>query len=266
MRCHVGGSVGEPGRLASEPREKQNMKTDPVVSAVITMHGEGILAHRTLLSIQRCREYAEARGLRTEFVITLDNATAETRRVVTSHPALRDDDQVHEVNFRDLSLSRNFAIEKARGEYVGTFDGDDYFSKNWIERCVRGIEENGPTTIYHPELMVAFGALNAYWWQPDQLGKYYTPECLLTMNLWNACAFAKRSVFVAYPYQVSRPGESGFGYEDWLWNCDTIAAGYVHRTAPETIRFERRKSNGSLNVAHQRTGAVIRPSAFFDQV
>ena len=107
MRCHVSGSVGEPGRLASKLREKQNMKTDPVVSAVITMHGEGILAHRTLLSIQRCREYAEARGLRTEFVITLDNATAETRRVITSHPALRDDDQVHETG-RKKKKGRKF--------------------------------------------------------------------------------------------------------------------------------------------------------------
>lgn len=242
------------------------MSSIPVVSAIITMHAEGALAHRTLLSIQRCREFAEAHGVRTEFVITLDNANAETKRIVLSHPALRSDDQVHEIAFRDLSLSRNFAIEQARGRYVGTFDGDDYFSKNWLERCVSSIQRDGGKNIYHPELTMAFGEFNAYWWQPDQASEYYKPECLLTMNLWNACSFAERSTYLAFPYLVSRPGESGFGYEDWLWNCDTIAAGFVHRPAPQTVRFERRKSNGSLNIAHQRTGAVIRPSAFFDQV
>jgi hypothetical protein len=38
----------------------------------------------------------------------------------------------------------------------------------------------------------------------------------------------------------------------------------VHRVVPKTFRLERRKLEGSLNVAHQQKAAVIRPSHFFD--
>ena len=234
------------------------------VSAVITFHGEGVLGHPTLHSIERCRRYAEGQGINVEFVVTLDNADDETRRVVMNHPAIRDSDQIHQVNFRDLSSCRNFAVEKSRGRYIGTFDGDDYFSKNWISRCVELLREEGDMRIFHPELMLAFGGWNAYWWQVDQLEEYYRPGALLTTNYWNACAFAARRAFEECPYHVSRVGEAGFGFEDWHWNCETIAGGYVHRLARGTARFERRKEGGSLNVAHQRAGAVIRPTRFFD--
>lgn len=237
----------------------------PDVSAVITFHAEGVLAHPTLHSIERCRNFAEERGLSVEFVITLDNADAETRRVVTQHPALRPNDQVHEVSFRDLSSCRNFAVAQSGGRYIGTFDGDDYFSKNWIATCVERIRSDGGKNIFHPELMLAFGGWNAYWWQVDQLEEYFRPGALLTTNYWNACAFAEREVFENCPYQVSRVGEAGFGFEDWHWNCETIALGYFHRLARGTVRFERRKEGGSLNIAHQQAGAVIRASRFFDQ-
>ncbi|WP_187300555.1 glycosyltransferase family 2 protein [Mizugakiibacter sediminis] len=236
------------------------------MSAVITFHREGLLAHTTLLSIERCRRFAEEAGLSVEFVITLDNADVETLRVVKGHQALRPGDQLHEVDYRDLSTCRNHAIQHARGRYIGTFDGDDYFSANWIARCVELIRQHGEKFIYHPEIMFAFGAWNAYWWQVDQLDEYYRPGALLITNYWNACAFAARSVFERCPYHVSRVGEAGFGFEDWHWNCETIAHGFVHRLARGTVRFERRKHGGSLNIAHQQVGAVIRPSIFFEQL
>lgn len=240
------------------------MACRPEVSAVVTFHGEGLLAHSTLYSIERCRVWAENMGISVELVITLDNADPETRRVVKEHPVLRDSDQVHEVSYRDLSTCRNHAVAHARGSYIGTFDGDDYFSENWIERCVNLIKVEGEENIFHPEVTVAFGSWNAFWWQIDQLDEYYRPGALLTINYWNACAFASKSVFEVCPYHVSRVGEAGFGFEDWHWNCETIANGFLHRVARGTARFERRKQGGSLNVAHQQAGALIRPSTFFD--
>lgn len=240
--------------------------TQSDVCAVITFHQEGVLAHQTLLSIERCRRYAERSGISVEFVITLDTADAETVRVVTSHPALRACDEIHHVSYGDLSTCRNHAIAHSRSRYVGTFDGDDYFSENWIEHCVRMLRAGGENNIIHPEIIVAFGAWNAFWRQIDQTSEFFRPGALLTSNYWNACAFAARRVFETCPYHVSRVGEAGFGFEDWHWNCETIAHGFVHRLASGTVRFERRKHGGSLNVAHQQASAVIRPSAFFDQL
>lgn len=234
------------------------------VSAVVTFHNEGLLAHTSLDSIERCRRDAEKSGLSVQLVMTLDCADDETRRVVKNHPILRGRDIVDEVAYRDLSTCRNHAISKAGGRFIGTFDGDDYFSANWITECVSLLQNGGDNCIFHPEMLVAFGAWNAYWWQIDSSDERYRPGALLTTNYWNACSFAAKTVFERCPYHVSRVGEAGFGYEDWHWNCETISSGFVHKVAPRTVRFERRREEGSLNVAHQRVKAVIRPSRFFE--
>lgn len=239
---------------------------EPKVSAIITLHREGVLAHTTLHSIERVRRHAEASAIPMELVIVLDRADEETRRIARAHPAVRPTDTITEVGHGDLSLSRNHGIALARGECIGTFDGDDYFSENWVTTAWWYVQECGPKTIVHPEMMIAFGALNAYWWQVDQSGPHYRPCAQLMLNFWNACAFARREAFRDFPYVVARVGEAGFGFEDWHWNCETIAAGYVHRLALGTVRFERRKASGSLNAAHQSVSAVIRPSAFFDRL
>ena len=237
-----------------------------LVSAVVTFHRERGLVTATLASIERMRRHAEARGLKMELVRTLDGGDAETEQAVTTHPALRDGDVLHRIQVSDLSLSRNHAIGQARGEYIATLDGDDLFSENWISDAVATIQREGPRTIAHPELLIAFGAWHAYWYQIDQTDPRFLPETLFTLNHWNACTVARRDVFVDCPYQIARVGESGFGFEDWHWNCETIARGYTHRVIGHTFRLERRKAEGSLNVAHQRHAAILRPTAFFDSL
>lgn len=242
------------------------MMHDLDVSAIVTFHNEGLLAHTTLYSIERCRLAAEEMGCSVQLVMTLDCPDDETRSVVRNHPVLRDIDVVDDVEYRDLSSCRNHAIAKAGGRYIGTFDGDDYFSKNWIAECASLLAHGSGDCIYHPEVIVAFGAWNAYWWQISMSDKDFRSGALLTMNYWNACSFARKDIFVRCPYQVSRVGEAGFGYEDWHWNCETITSGFIHKVVPGTVRFERRRRSGSLNVAHQGAKALVRPSRYFEEL
>jgi hypothetical protein len=119
-------------------------------------------------------------------------------------------------------------------------------------------------TILHPELMVCFDQATAYYWQFDQTDEQrYRPHAALMVNYWNACSFAERRTYLEHPYQVARVGEAGFGFEDWHWNCETIAAGYAHLTAPGTALFYRRKALGSLAQSQVAHGAMRRPSAYF---
>lgn len=237
-----------------------------LVSAVVTFHRERELAGPTLHAIERMRRYAEARGLQVHLVMTLDGGDPETERAIMSHPMLRDGDVLHRVEMFDLSLCRNYAIERARGEFVAILDGDDLFSENWLATAVAAIARHGPLTIVHPQLMIAFGTWQAYWEQIDQTDARFLPETLVSLNHWNACTVARREAFVQCPYVYARVGETGFGFEDWHWNCETIAHGYIHRLAPHTFRLERRKAEGSLNVAHQSHTAILRPSVFFDSL
>lgn len=237
-----------------------------LISAVVTFHRERELAVPTLHAIERMRRYAEAQGLRVELAMTLDGDDSQTEEAVRSHPVLRERDVLHKVQLFDLSLCRNYSIERTRGEFVATLDGDDLFSENWLASAVQTIRAHGPVTITHPQWMIAFGTWNAYWEQIDQTDPRFVPETLVSFNHWNACSVARREVFVEHPYVYARAGETGFGFEDWHWNCETIAHGYVHRVVPRTFRLERRKAQGSLNVAHQSHAAILRPTAFFDSL
>lgn len=240
------------------------MKTRNVdVSLLITFHSEGILAHSTLNSIERCRQFAEAAGITTEYVWVLDRCDEETKRVLFDHPAFRGNTTVVEVSYGDPGASRNSGIDNSHGSAIAILDGDDYYSTNWLERAWHYLREFGPNAILHPEFVVNFGAHSAYCWHVDQTGKYYERDALLVGNLWSSWTFAHRSVYERCPYVTTRPLETGFGYEDWHWNCETIAAGYQHRLAWGTVAFYRRKKQRSVVNASVDVNAIIAPSRLF---
>ena len=54
-----------------------------------------------------------------------------------------------------------------------------------------------------------------------------------------------REIYGRFPYRPNRL-DQGFGFEDWAWNCETIAAGLKHRAVPETTHFIRSKPADSL--------------------
>lgn len=233
------------------------------ITALVTLHKEGCLAQPTLRSIYQCAEFARRAGFSTELLLVLDAADDETRRVAHTFATQHAGVSIIEVEVRDLSLARNAGVQAARGEMLATHDGDDLYSENWLAASAAEIARR-ERAILHPELTIVFGEFTYHFWQFDQSDtERYRPHAMLRVNFWNACSFAERRTYHEHPYEVARVGE-GFGYEDWHWNCETLAAGYMHGVTAETVRFERRKRAGSLNNAHTAAGALMRPSRFFD--
>ncbi len=221
------------------------------------------MAHRSLGSILRCCQYAESQGATTRIVATLDDVDAETRRIVQQHPGLRQHDQVIDLSYGDVSLSRNHAIRCSNSRHIAVFDGDDHISSNWLAAALHRSASADMASIIHPQMVITFGSTSRFREQPDQSLVELDRRGLLTTNFWNVCAFGARDIFLAEPYVSTGSRSSGFGFEDWHWNCETVAAGYRHLTAPHTVYFERCKHSGSLNQLHQSFGAVIRSSKLF---
>lgn len=238
-----------------------NRKNIVDVSLLITFHREGVLAHSTLNSIERCRKYAEAAGITAEYVWVLDTVNDETREVLMAH-STAGTAKIVEVAHHDLGMSRNSGIQAACGTAVAILDGDDYFSTNWIERAWFYLKEYGDQAILHPEFVVNFGSHAAYCRQIDQASQYYEQDGLLMNNYWTSWTFAKRSVYLTCPYSVTRSFQTGFGYEDWHWNCESIAAGYEHRLAWGAVGFYRRKKT-SLVTLTTASGAIVPPTRLF---
>jgi glycosyltransferase involved in cell wall biosynthesis len=241
----------------------QSHTRQPDVSVVITFHREGLLAHRSLLSLSRCRTAAEQAGIRVEVVAALDRPDMETERVVRGYDAPGKPDILLPLDVGDLGLARNNAIQAASGHWVLICDGDDYLSENFILRCTQVAAESGGEVILHAQLVVLFDESNAISWQTGDDDPAFDPACLLVCNPWNSCSFARRDLYAAIPYVLARPGESGFGYEDWHWNCETLSRGHPHRVAEGTVHYVRKKAQGSLNAAHERHYALIPRTRLF---
>ncbi|WP_075675443.1 glycosyltransferase family A protein [Stenotrophomonas sp. TD3] len=234
------------------------------VTAIITFHREALLAHKSLLSLQRCRMAANSAGISLEVVATLDRADEETTRIVHSHLANGCVDRVLHLDCGDLGLSRNQAVLASSGARILICDGDDYLSADFLIRCHQRAEALPGSAILHPELIVTFEAETGLWWQTGSDAVDFDPACMLTVNPWNACSFARREIYLELPYAKARPGESGFGFEDWHWNCETYARGHAHVIAERTVHYVRKKRSGSLNNAHASQNALIPPTRLFD--
>ncbi|MDR3490294.1 MAG: glycosyltransferase family A protein [Bradyrhizobium sp.] len=153
----------------------------------------------------------------------------ETKGVVRAHPALLNQARSLEVDNGDVAMSRNNGVAASTGEILCILDGDDYYSKNWIERNVYFIRKYGEDVILHPELAISFGSKIECQRNIDQTAPAYDAADLLLHNYWAVWTSSRRTTYERCPYQRRGPSTSGFGYEDWHWNCETIARGYKHR-------------------------------------
>lgn len=229
------------------------------VSCIITFHNEGYLAHRTITSVDLCRSYAEARGLKTELVLVLDCPDALTESVVRDHFAVREDDQILTVQNRSLPLSRNDAVRASRGAFLSIHDGDDYYSENLVYEGVSYCRDH-PDAVVHVGTLIEFEANYCF---NNLYRSRYSRYDFVKQHPLISQSISRRETYEQTPYE---PTGGGFGYEDWHWNAETLAKGLVHRPLPHTFLFYRRKRSGSMLSQQAGAKSLIRPTALFDQL
>lgn len=235
------------------------------IGVIVTFHREGILAHTTLRSYLLARKVAAAVGLDVRFFFIADYADEQTLHVLMNHPDLDGTEKIIRVALGDSALARNAGIGKADTEYLCILDGDDLISRNYFVDHYMAAQNLEGGVIIHPELVVSFGMYNSFNWQVDQAGPYFDRESLLVVNPWVSAAFARREVFETTPYAACYPSTTGFGYEDWYWNCETIAMGNTHRLAWGAAYFYRRKFSGSVNENSRSLNVVIPRTRLFSR-
>src|SRR5262249_11874327 len=157
---------------------------------------------------------------------------------------------VHEVDLGDPALCRNFVVQRARGRFVATHDGDNLYGEDWLTRAHDCLRER-PGAVAHPELIWIFQGRSQYWVQAP-LG---ATTAILSISRWDTVCLASREVFERVPY---RAATRAYAYEDWAFNCDTIAAGVEHVFVPGTIVAKRQKPDEESNEgAWMRSGKTL---------
>ena len=207
------------------------------VSAVLTAHGEGALAAVTYRNFENVCAAAEERGLVVERIVMLDRPDARTRVVFDgATPELR----IVETDFGDQGAVRNLAATLAAGEYLAFIDGDDLWGGNWLHEAHRFLAASPDNVIAHPEFCRFFSGVQSVFVNIDQEDPAFREDFLRHANYYDAMCMARRTTHLAFPY-CKRRIRDGFAFEDWHWNCETIAGGQVHKIVPDTIHFKRRR-------------------------
>lgn len=218
------------------------------LSVIITAHNEGLLAHKTILSVFRALEdFSEDY----EIIVHIDNGTAETKAYFERYA---DDKRftILENNFGDLGESRNFAIKRAKGSYVSLLDADDLVSKNYFVQMVKTLDEAEGEIVVHPNYCLSFEDFgDNYVFQT--LGESINPEMdailLFARHRWISAICAKRKTLAKHPYIKT---ENGYGHEDYTLNIKLTEDKVLHKIAKDTIYFYRRKAVSLLKQSNSQ--------------
>lgn len=232
----------------------------PDITVVIPAHHEGRMANHTLSSVIRAARHAEANSLGTEILVLMDRPDEKTRLFFESERARAIPRE--EVDFGDLGLTRNFGVQRARAPFVAFVDADNLIGENWLSEAYAHLARRPEDVVVHPEYVVTFEGAECIWRQISSDSSEFRPGDFIENNFWDATCVARTQLLSRFPYQTTMAAR-GFGYEDWHFNCETLAAGIAHHVIPGTVLFLRKKRTGSLlaqTIAHQR---VVRPSTLF---
>jgi len=229
------------------------------ISVIITAHAEGILAHKTIMSVQRAIEALEGKYT-SEIILHLDNPSDATINYVTSNKkGFLKDIRSFTNHFGDAGLSRNFAVKKALGRYVAIIDADDLMSGNWLKNALDALgKQPKNSAVAHSEFTIEFGDIDVV------VEKYRSTspsqDALLSVwsNRWNVVIVAPRSLLLENPYPANSPG---FGYEDWWLNNTLLYLGIKQILIPETAIFVRRRNSTGQWLRHTSSMSVLRKNA-----
>jgi glycosyltransferase involved in cell wall biosynthesis len=225
------------------------------ISTILNLHREGRLCLPTIDSVVRASERAASSGLSCETLVVLDNGDAETLAAIDH---FRGRVRPEFCEFGDLAEARNFGVGQARGDYIAFMDGDDLMGVNWLEVAAATASRHAMReVVIHPRENYVFGRDLApeIWLHPDMDEERIDISFLKVANMWTALSFAKADIYRKFKYRRNDIAR-GFGFEDWVWNLETVAAGVVHLAPAGTIHFIRRKASGSL-LAQSDTRRII---------
>ena len=242
----------------------------------ITLHNEGDLLYKTFqsiaLNVKALKE--EYPKLKVQANVSLDRPDDYTKQFFAKSrhflAEVVDELRHYTVDFGDLSLSRNYLINKAlasKVKYIQIYDGDDLFSIKYLLRMYQLAIKAGKPVVIEPEFVLDMDEWSGLC-RTGSIRKLLAsndPHQLATNmyanNLYQSQIFVSSSIFEKIKYT---PGDGRYRYEDYHILIEMIASGYDISVAPSTMILYRRKLTGSLlTSSNSNCRLCLAPSRFF---
>lgn len=210
------------------------------LTCIITGHREGRLAVPSLRSFWDAIEAARAAGFTVEALLCLDRPDALTQRLFETYK--HDAAAIDTYDEGDQGKVRNGAVARAKGKYCAFLDADDLWSEHWLVEALTFLMDKPDTHIAHPEYNYFFEKQATIFTHVDQESPEFRLDLLRVANYWDALCLCPTAIYREIPF-CNRDIAAGYAYEDWFWNCETVAAGYIHKVVPQTVLFKRRQES-----------------------
>ena len=231
------------------------------LSVILNAHDEDIYLTRTLLSMDEAAVFAQDLGISLELVLVLDRPSAAVREIAYhASPSGFKQTRVIEVNNGSLGLSRNDGAAIAQGEWLFLQDADDLISYNALAELFFSAQRHGRHSIHVCETLIAFG-MDFY------VVRYLGSQAVSPISFVDAHPFVSRilchrDLLEEQPFADLRL-TADHAYEDWFFNAEAVARGYIIHIVPDTIFFYRQRSNSLLRQANSISTRQIPPSNLF---
>ena len=122
------------------------------LTAAITVHDEGLVAHKTMRSVFEALNKLKEVGYTYEIIVHIDKGDEATVKYFERYKDNKNI-RIFKNNFGDTGPSRNFVVENALGKYVAFLDGDDLISGNWYVEAIKMLEESKPVLQHKREIV-----------------------------------------------------------------------------------------------------------------
>lgn len=221
------------------------------LSIIITAHNEGLLAHKTMRSVERALEQVEGSY---EVIINLDRPDDETKKYFEKYND-RKNYVVTQSDCGDTGGARNHAIKQAEGKYVIFMDADDLVSKNYFSGILEVLESTREEVMVYPQYCLAFEDCgDNYTLQELQEASNtdYDIMKLFGRHRWISSVGGQRKTFLEHPYIRDK---DGFGHEDYALIIELAGLGIEQRVAKNAVHFYRRRA-GSQSGLHNSTNVT----------
>lgn len=232
------------------------------LTVVINFHRERLNAHPTLRCVNAAALQAHEMNIPIKLIYILDDCDAETVDIIERYNAAADiRATIVSICERDLGAARNHGARIADSHILAFCDGDDLYSRNWFSAGYHMLIESSTPSVAHPEYVVNFGVQRSYARQTD-LSDRPRYGGLFVDNWWCSWTMAWRDIYINIPYSRNELATTGFGFEDWHWNCEVISRGISHVLVPQTVGYYRRSNTGLL-AQSLRNSRLLRPTSLF---
>lgn len=210
------------------------------ISIILTAHNEGIISHHAMKSLFRAIHYAEQSGIKCEILIILDSATQDTIEYFSQYQSNKYC-TIFSVNFSNVWLSKNFGIQEAKCKYITFLHANDLISQKWLVNAFNKSEQTHEDIVVHPQYEVCFDQSYKIIYSVNS--NNITDLALLSGNAFPDICFAKKDIFLRFPYEI--PEKKDYGDPSWLFNSE-ISGNYIdHIAIEESVYFSRKKSGFS---------------------